>query len=76
MEKLTISYRLKSAEEDPHGTWYFHKEYNRVVLKSARKEAERLSLKGYDQVEILLKTEDDPEIQEYWQNGKLLFKIF
>jgi len=46
MEKLTISYRLKSAEEVPNGQWYVHKEYNRVVLKSARKEAERLSLKG------------------------------
>ena len=74
MEKLTINYRLESGEQN--GTWYFHKEYNRVVLKSAREEARRLSLKENDQVEIILKTEDDPAIQEYWQNGKLIFKIF
>jgi len=76
MEKIRISYRLKSAEEVPNGQWYVHKEYNRVALKSARKEAERLSLKGYDQVEIYLGTDDDPLIHEWWKDGKLEFKMF
>jgi len=80
MYKLTINFK---PMQDTNGRklqdsdWYFHKEYNRVSLKSARKEASKLSLKkDIYEVEIELRTDDDPTIQEYWQNGKLEFKMF
>jgi len=80
MYKLTIHFKPMSdtlGRTEFDCDWYFFKEYNRVVLKSARKQASKLSLKkDIYEVEIELRTDDDPIIQEYWKNGKLEFKMF
>ena len=58
--------------------WYFFKEYkSKYSLNSARKQASKLSLKeDVYQVEIHLRSDDDPIIQEWWKDGKLEFKMF